>query len=320
MKRINKILNVLILLIVTILLLLYFELKQDNKFLSLEIKETFDVKYSEDSNRSDMLDMLENLASKHNVVLGKSKFNSKYRNIYLSLKNENIKEYLNNYFDIKEVRDSNKCYVSTYINDSNQCGLIKDLFNNTKYNYYSFNNLKQNNDSIFGSYFLYYKDYSDLQNFQDELNSLLGYNSYSNSYIGDTSNYVLIVILLIIVILSIFNFVFQLYYSYKKLYKIGCLKLLGFNIKETIKNIYKNNSLIIIIISIIFLFLLTFISLQKVTGMIKVLLSIILIITLSSSYNAISNLNNSLKDYKASKNLLGYGVLDGLLGDPIDHM
>src|SRR5574344_543334 len=90
MKRINKILNVLILLIVTILLLLYFELKQDNKFLSLEIKETFDVKYSEDYNRSDMLDMLENLASKHNVVLGKSKFNSKYRNIYLSLKIQNI--------------------------------------------------------------------------------------------------------------------------------------------------------------------------------------------------------------------------------------
>src|SRR5574344_2169896 len=145
MKRINKILNVLILLIVTILLLLYFELKQDNKYLSLENNETFDVKYSEDYNRSDMLDMLENLASKHNVVLGKSKFNSK---------------------------------------DRNQCGLIKDLFNNTKYNYYSFNDLKQNNDSIFGSYFLYYKDYSDLQNFQDELNSLLGYNSYSNSYIG----------------------------------------------------------------------------------------------------------------------------------------
>lgn len=145
MKKITKIIPVVVLIIVSLLLLFYMDFSESHKysrFTGFDI-EAFSIKYEEGQNTTEIVEVIQSLAKKHNVIVGKNNVDFKNKNaynMYLSLDNiDELKEFLKNHFQIKllDNESSSESFISTYVqNDENQIGIINDLLGDNFYSYY----------------------------------------------------------------------------------------------------------------------------------------------------------------------------------------
>ena len=146
MKKITKIIPVILILIISILLLLYFNFKEASKYLKIENYqvESMSLNYEKSSeNINEIVQHMQSLAKKNNVILVKSNIDFERKNgykVYLSLENINElklllqKSFKIDYFNKKGTSSS---FIATYeTSDKNQIGIIKDLFADHYYSYY----------------------------------------------------------------------------------------------------------------------------------------------------------------------------------------
>ena len=264
MKKITKIIPVVVLIIVSLLLLFYMDFSESHKysrFTGFDI-EAFSIKYEEGQNTTEIVEVIQSLAKKHNVIVGKNNVDFKNKNaynMYLSLDNiDELKEFLKNHFQIKllDNESSSESFISTYDqNDENQIGIINDLLGDNFYSYYLMDEMVAKNDSLVGIYYVFFKDFSNFSNFINELDDLLGYDTYTSSNFNNIANDILVLIIGCILALLLFYFIFQVYEYYNNSKKIGCMKLLGFDNSKINKNMIRNKLKIYLITMIVIVIL-----------------------------------------------------------------
>ncbi len=299
MKNITKIIPIICFLVVSILSIFFFDTKQSRTFFEFENmkKDTIDISYSEDIKvNNDLIRDVLKLAKEHNLLVEKintSAGTSGEKNIYLSFDtSEDLMNFLYKKFKIKKLNnkiDNNTDYfISTYEHKSdNQIGLIPDLLNNNKYNYYTFERLFKDNENLYGPYIIYYKNYSDYSYFVEDAGKLLGQcmrSAYGFSF-NNSESFFMVLILGSIIILMLFYFIFQVYEAYYKSKKIGCMKLLGFSKEKIAKNMMKKRLKAYFIITLAILLSTMFIKNVNLTVLIGVLTINLLLILLTFLIN-----------------------------------
>ena len=223
-NKVTKIISVVIIFMISLLLLLFMDFYEASsylKFKNFQI-ENMSIKYdSNNENSADIVNTIQLIARKHNVILMKSNVDGKKENatkVYVSLENiEELYQLLEKNFQIKTMNaeKNNSSFISTFDqNSSNQIGLIKDLFGDHFYTYYLMDEMIEKNDSLFGNYTILYTDFQDYSNFINEMNELLGYNTYSSAFSSNIHNYILILIIGSSIFLLLFYFIFQVYEYY----------------------------------------------------------------------------------------------------------
>lgn len=274
MGKIAKIIPIIMIVTISIFFLLLINFKEANRYLNFKDfdVETMSIKY--DSNNKTLIDsvkVLQSVARENNIILAKSNVDSKKenaQNVYLSLDTiDELTEFLDKNFKITNINNekNNDNFISTYNQKSDkQIGIINDLFGDHFYTYYLMNQVIEKNDNLFGNYFIYYKDFQDYSNFVNEVNELLGYDTYSYAFSNNIENYIVILIVGCLLFLLLFYFIFQIYEYNNNSKKIGCMRLLGFDLKTINKNmIYKN--LIIYIIGLFIILILSIIFVKNIT-------------------------------------------------------
>ena len=264
MKKITKIIPVVVLIIVSLLLLFYMDFSESHKysrFTGFDI-EAFSIKHEDGQNTTEIVEVVQALAKKHNVIVGKNNVDFKNKNahnMYLSLDNiEELKDFLKNHFQIKflDNESSSESFISTYDpNNQNQIGIINDLLGDNFYSYYLMDEMVAKNDSLIGIYYVFFTDFSNFSNFINELDGLLGYETYTLSSFNDITNYIIVLIIGCILALLLFYFIFQVYEYYNNSKKIGCMKLLGFDNSKINKNMIRNKLKIYLITMLIIVIL-----------------------------------------------------------------
>lgn len=266
MKKMTKIISIIILIIISLLSILYLNFKESSEYVKFNNyeRETMSIKYNNDNvNLIDNVKNIQLLAKKNNVIIAKSNVdnnNEKQTNVYLSFETiDELYNFLNETFNIK-VLDNDKTkesFISTFRhNNNNQIGIINDLCGDHFYTYYLMDKMIEENDSLFGNYYIFYDDFQNYSNFVTEVNDLIGYDTHSLSFSTGIEKYLIVLIASSLAFLLLFYFVFQIYDYNNNSKKIGCMKLLGFDIKMINKNMLRKNIKIQIICSIIILFLL----------------------------------------------------------------
>lgn len=267
MKHITKIIPVICFFVVTPLFIFFADATQSTKFSNITgmKKDYIDISYSDEIKiNSDIIEKFLKLAKEKNIIVEKintSPNNLNEKNVYLSFDTtDELYNFLNKNFKIKKlnknVTNDSNLFFSTYEHNSKeQIGLIPDLLNNNKYNYYTFANLFENNGNLYGPYILYYDNYSNYSYFINEVESLLG-PSMNINYIfslNNSSNYIMLLIMASVVIIMLFYFVFQIYEVYYKSKEIGCMRLLGFSKEKITKILIKKRINVYLIIVLIIL-------------------------------------------------------------------
>ncbi len=313
MKHITKIIPVICFFVVTPLFIFFADATQSTKFSNITgmKKDYIDISYSDEIKiNSDIIEKFLKLAKEKNIIVEKintSPNNLNEKNVYLSFDTtDELYNFLNKNFKIKKlnknVTNDSNLFFSTYEHNSKeQIGLIPDLLNNNKYNYYTFANLFENNGNLYGPYILYYDNYSNYSYFINEVESLLG-PSMNINYIfslNNSSNYIMLLIMASVVIIMLFYFVFQIYEVYYKSKEIGCMRLLGFSKEKITKILIKkriNVYLIIVLIILLSTMFIKNISPEVLIGIMFINLLLILL-TYLISYFCIGII---LRGYKTS--------------------
>ena len=292
MKKITKIIPVILILIISILLLLYFNFKEASKYLKIENYqvESMSLNYEKSSeNINEIVQHMQSLAKKNNVILVKSNIDFERKNgykVYLSLENINElklllqKSFKIDYFNKKGTSSS---FIATYeTSDKNQIGIIKDLFADHYYSYYLMNEMLDNNDSLYGNYEILYKNFEDYSNFIYEVNELVGYDTQAIMLTSSLDRLIIMLMIGSIIFLFIFYFIFQIYEYYNNSKKIGCMKLLGYDTdKINQKMIQKNMKVYFYSIFIIMLFIICFVKNIRLYHIIIILLINLFIILMT---------------------------------------
>jgi hypothetical protein len=308
MKKIAKIIPIVIILTISILFLIFINFKEANEYLKFKNykRETMSIKY--DSNNDSLLDNIRNIQSiarKNNVILLKVNVDNKNNNntnLYLSLENiTELKTLLSKNFDINLIdnkMDENSFFSTFDHHDNSQVGIIKDLFGDNLYTYYLMDRMFENNDCLFGNYYILYTDFQDYSNFMNDVKNLIGYDVYSMSLSTNIEEFIAVLLIGSLIFLLIFYFIFQIFDYNNNAKKIGCMKLLGFENKKINKNMIYKNMLIYIITTIIVL-LLSVIFVKNITLYHMILLLFInfsiILLTYSVSYLCCKIINKSYK-------------------------
>lgn len=271
MEKMTKAIFCIILLVISILSLLFIDFQEASVYLKFRNfdRESMSIKYDNNSdNLSEIVRTIQIIARKHNIVLAKTTIDNKKNNgvnVYLSLSTiEELNDLMKKNFKIKPVKNdkSEISFFSTYNqNSENQIGIINDIFGDHFYTYYLMDQMIEKNESLFGNYFIFYTDFQDYSNFTNEVNELLGYDTYSLTIYSSTQKYILALMIGCIAFLIIFYFIFQIYEYYNNSKKIGCMKLLGFDVKKINKNmIHKNMILYFVILFIVLMISIIFVK------------------------------------------------------------
>lgn len=271
MKTIAKLLPMVSLLIISLLSIAFLEFKGSSDYLNFKgyQKDFITIKHHDGMEMNGaVLDQMISLAHKHNVILAKrniSNQNSKVKDVYISFDSvEELKSFLEKHFNIKYQNKDMvaSSFISTYNHyDQNQIGLIPDLLENTYYNYYTFDVLKENHGNLYESYIVYYKNRNDYEQYKNEIVKLTGYEDIGSFSMIEISNTVFIIMAFSIFILMLFYFIFQIYDAYYQAKKIGCMKLMGFdNKKISQKLIQKKFRLYIIFIFVLLTLIVLFVK------------------------------------------------------------
>lgn len=283
MKKVIKIIPIITILVISVLTLLFLDFNEANSYLKLKkfSIETMSIKYDDGVNLIETINKIQDIARKNNIILAKSTVDYKKENgvnIYLSLENiDELNELLKDKFSVKAINNmkTNNSFISTYNQDiDKQIGIINDLFGDHFYTYYLMDTMIDNGDSLFGSYSILYNNFQNYSNFMNEVNNLLGYDSYSIGYYNSIDNYILMLIVGSLLFMMLFYFIFQVYDYYNNSKKIGCMKLLGHDILHINKNMCRKN-VIICFISFLSILLLSVIFVKNITFYHLFLLSLI---------------------------------------------
>lgn len=299
MKNITKIIPIVCFFIATILSIFFVDVRQSKKFSNIGNmkKDYINISYSDDIKiNSDLIMKILKLANEKNLIVQKintSTNDLKEKDIYLSFDTtKELLNFLNKNFKLKIlnnniISDSNS-FISTYNhNSNNQIGLIPDLLNNNKYNYYTFDTLFDSNGNLYGSYTIYYNNYSDYSYFIGETEKLLG-KSINSKYIlslNKLDGYILLTIVVSIVILMFLYFIFQVYETYYRSKEIGCMRLIGFSKEKITKNIIKKRLKLYLITIHLILLLTLFVKNINLKIFIFILIINILLILLTYLIN-----------------------------------
>lgn len=275
MKRFVKVFPFIILAIILILIIIFCDLFQSNKYIKFQNYEyqqvSFDINNT-NINEEQMYDIFIS-AEKNNILLAKwtnDKENQNIQNIYFSFRDcHKLQDFIKNNYDaeIYEIADNSAyCYASTNNkNDTNKIAKINDLLNNQYYNYYIIDNLIEQKSYIFGNYIAYYQNESSFNNFLIDVSNILNIDDYNNIVVEDSGifskNYEVVAIILIIVIIteSLFYFIFQIFNCYQKSKNIGCMKLLGFSCLKICNVLMLKNIKYLSIFSLLCILLISFI-------------------------------------------------------------
>lgn len=274
MKKLTIIVPIVTIIVISVLGILYIDFNESNAYLKFKNYDIETINIHYDNNIENAVDIVKNLqyiAKQHNIILTKSNIDNKKKNdvnVYISLNSiDDLSQFLNKNFKIKTFKKqrSENGFFSTYNqNSEHQMGIIKDLLEDHYYTYYLMDQLIEKDDSLFGNYSVLYTDFNDYSNFISEVNKLVGYNTYSISLSTNIDKYIASAIIGSFFVLLLFYFVFQVYEYYNNSKKIGCMKLLGFDINKINKNMISKN-VKIYLISILILFLLIIIFVKNIT-------------------------------------------------------
>lgn len=271
MKKMTIIIPIITMLVISALILLYMNFEESSRysrFKGFDV-ESLSIRYENNvENSIKIVEMIRLKAKENDVILTKSIADSKINNcvnVYVSVDNTaDLIELLNKKLKINffKNRTNKESFISTYDHkDDNQIGIINDLFDDHCYTYYLMDQMIENTDSLFGTYFIYYSDFENYSNFVNEVNDLLGYDVKSSAFLHDIQDYVVILISGSLLFLLLFYFIFQVYEYYNNSQKIGCMKLLGFDTGKINRNmISKNMKIYLITILFIVILILVFVK------------------------------------------------------------
>lgn len=307
MKKVTKIIPIITILVISVLVLLFLDFNEANSYMNLKgfNMETISIKCDDGSNLADIVNNVQEIARKNNVILVKTTVDYKKENgvnVYLSLENiDELNKLLNKKFNVKATNNeiTKSSFLSTYNqNSDNQIGIINDLFGDHFYTYYLMDVMIENNYSLFGNYSILYDDFQNYSNFMNEVNNLLGYDTYAIGYYNSIDNYILILIVVSLLLMLLFYFVFQVYDYYNSSKKIGCMKLLGHDGFHINKNLcFKNVK--INFISFFSILLLSIIFVKNITPYHLLILScinlFIILLTYFISYLSCNIINKNYK-------------------------
>ncbi|MEG2322109.1 MAG: hypothetical protein RSB71_01285 [Bacilli bacterium] len=326
MKKMTKIIPIIMIVLLTALTLIYIDFKEANVYLNFKQfdRGTMSIEYNNDNgNFINNVKEIQSIAKKNNVILAKSNIDNKKENgvnVYISLETINeMCELLNKNFKIKKLNDSkNKTgFISTYNNDTNnQIGLINDLFGDHYYSYYLMDEMIEKNDNMFGEYFIFYTNFQDYSNFMNDVNNFMGVDMRSTSLSNGVQGYIGILIIGSAIFLFLFYLIFQVYEYNNDSKKIGCMRLLGFDMQKINKNmiirklkIYCISLILTLLLAIVFIKNITFYHLILLLGvdfiiiLVTYLISLLSCIIINKNYqitNILKMQNITLKISKVS--------------------
>lgn len=280
MKKIVKLISFFLFLIISILIVITIDVFQNQKYTLFEKYNFKNISFdSEFYTRKQVINFI-NLSKKYNIIIYKNSYDNGNNNIFLNFDNiDDMKLFFSNYFKL-DIKDSN--YLSTINSDAI---IINDFLKNSKYNFYLYDELVNNNGYLFGNYKIFYKSIDELNDFYGEA-SLIGINREEISSnivtIPFNTQFVMLIILLLILILCLFYYVFQIYNIYNQSKKIGCMKLLGLNYCKIYKNIVLKD-IWVEVLFIVFISLLTFFlpNISFVIWFILLLINIFILLLIS---------------------------------------
>ncbi len=277
MKITTKLIPIVCILVTTVLSIIFLELKDSEKYLVFNDynREFISLDYNEDVPINiALISRIFEIAENNHVILLKnnaSNQNNKSRNIYLSFNSiSQLYDFMTKKFQVKKtnkiVENNNDMFISTYYhNDKNQIGFISDLLENSRYNYYTFQKLLDDNGNLYGEYIVYYKNYQDFSQFSTQVKTVVGQEINSYSRFSNSDKYIIIILIISVIILMIFYFIFQIYDTYYKAKYISCMRLLGFSSNKIVQIMFKKKlKLYSIIITIILL--LSLILIKNITA------------------------------------------------------
>ena len=325
----TKIIPIFCILVATVISIVFLDFNQSKDYLVFSgyDRNSVRINYNDGvSVTNETMTRILELAKENNVILAKSNVSStdsSIRNIYVTEDNvEQIKELINKKFKVDKLNDSSNdlSFISTYNhNNKNQAFIIRDLLNNNKYNFYTFSTLLNEQGNYYGEYLVYYKDNNDFVNFSNNLKLIVGEDITSGLSTNNLQGEIIILLVCAIFVIMIFYFIFEVYDTYYNSKKIGCMKLLGFDktkianlmIKDKSK-IYILSSIIILILTVIFVKNLNIFQFLFLTFVILLLLLITYILNLMcvsiilkgyNTSNIIKKQNIAIKISKTSARL-----------------
>ncbi len=310
MKTITKIIPIIGIIVITLVLLLFIDLKEYQRYDQLEgyQEEYIYIKY--DSNKENLVNTVKTIseiAKQNNVIL--SKRNNE--NIYYSFNSiEELINVLSNNFKV-EMNDKNydtNAFLATYKTENNkQVGYIKDFLANNKITYYLLDTLIEEKGTLHDNYKIFYKNESDYTNFINTINTNIGYDITNTGIVGtqNVENLFFILILVILILILLFYYTFEIYRLYYSSKKIGCMKLLGFD-KIKITNVMVKNSFLFYLIAVLIITILLLIFAKNITlghlALILLLDFIILLFTYCVSFICVKVILNSYQTSGIIKN------------------
>ena len=325
----TKIIPIFCILVAIVISIVFLDFNQSKDYLVFSDydRNSVRINYNEEiSITNETMTRILELAKENNVILAKSNISStdsSIRNIYVSENNvEQIRELINKKFKIDKLNNgsNNNSFISTYNhNNKNQTFIIRDLLNNNKYNFYTFSTLLEGQGNYYGEYLVYYKNSNDFVNFSNNLKLIIGQDTTSSLSTSDLQGEIIILLVCAIFVIMVFYFIFEVYDTYYNSKKIGCMKLLGFDktkianlmIKDKSK-IYILSSIIILILTVIFVKNLNIFQFLFLTFVILLLLLITYILNLMcvsiilkgyNTSNIIKKQNIAIKISKTSARL-----------------
>lgn len=289
----TKIIPIFCILVATVISIVFLDFNQSKDYLVFSgyDRNSVRINYNDGvSVTNETMTRILELAKENNVILAKSNVSStdsSIRNIYVTEDNvEQIKELINKKFKVDKLNDSSNdlSFISTYNhNNKNQAFIIRDLLNNNKYNFYTFSTLLNEQGNYYGEYLVYYKDNNDFVNFSNNLKLIVGEDITSGLSTNNLQGEIIILLVCAIFVIMIFYFIFEVYDTYYNSKKIGCMKLLGFDKTKIANLMIKDKSKIYILSSVIIL-ILTAIFVKNINIFQFLFLTIIILILLLITY------------------------------------
>ena len=270
MNKLSRWIAILGLVFCTLITVHILDLKSKDGYLTMKGYDVAGVMFNNDLNLNyEKLNEILDVAKRNHVVLMKIIETKTNVDAYLSTGvGEETIAFLSNSKDVDRIKDSCKnnsnCYITTKENrDKNVYAYIKDFLSNNNYQYYSINQLIENQKYIFGSYTVYYKSYDDYEKFINECSTILETNReglelpfYQVS--KSATNYFILILAVIFLLQLVFHFIFQVFSMYNQSKKISILKLQGRNDYHIFKKMCQIEAKYLLFFSVLMLLLCLF--------------------------------------------------------------
>ena len=310
MKFITKIIPIMGLIAITLVLIVFIDIKDTKKYNEINSyqKKVFNVEYSENKDSIiDYISVINKYAKEYNCLLVKNNNGDIYYSVDTM---KELIDILDDNLDIQlyDVNYENDSFLATYkTNDNKQIGYIKDFLENNKITYQLLDNLLLEKGILHGEYQIYYQNETDFNNFLNAITTDVGLTLHTttSSNTANVENLFIIIILVILILISLFYYTFEVYRLYFNAKKIGCMKLLGFDKFKITNHMVKSSFIVYLIASLVILLLLIILAKNiTFTYLIFIFLSylVILLFTYYVSFTCVRIILNSYQTSGIIKN------------------